>query len=488
MNWAHAAACTTVVALSLDDAATAAVPPTTMPGPNRTGRSLTAVCALAIVLLGVAGAQAQNTPTPDSNGITSPSIATSMPQNGDVAGIRKRLADHGITYNLIYTNDVLSNVAGGIKQGTIDQGKLEAQLTVDLEKLGGWQGLTLYSNAFQIHNTGRIRRDYVGGLNTIAAIEAVPTTRLSELWVEQKFLGDKATFRIGQLAADSEFFFSDTSTLFLQSDWPTIAAANLPSGGAAYPLSTPGVRLKFDPNKNVSLLLAMLNGDPAGPGPGDEQLRNRYGLNFRVSDPPFIIGEVQVRRNQEKDSTGLASTLKLGGWTHLGSFDDQRLAIGGTLLADPLGGGLPLRHRGNMGLYGIIDQQIYRPAGAGADTGVTVFSRASVSPDDRNLISAYIDGGIVFAGMVPGRPDDKFGASVIYARFSNSVRGFDMDQIAFTGIPQAVRDYEANLEITYVAQIIPGWTVQPDFQYVWHPNGQPGRDAKVVGVRSIWRY
>ena len=65
--------------------------------------------------------------------------------------------------------------------------------------------------------------------------------------------------------------------MFLQSDWPTIAAVNLPSGGAAYPLSTPGVRLKVEPIKNVWLLLAMLNGDPAGPGPGDEQLRNRYG-------------------------------------------------------------------------------------------------------------------------------------------------------------------------------------------------------------------
>ena len=63
----------------------------------------------------------------------------------------------------------------------------------------------------------------------------------------------------------------------------------LPSGGAAYPLSTPGVRLKVEPIKNVSLLLAVLNGDPAGPGPGDEQLRNRYGLNFRVTDPPFVI-------------------------------------------------------------------------------------------------------------------------------------------------------------------------------------------------------
>jgi len=128
---------------------------------------------------------------------------------------------------------------GRIKRGTVDQGKLEAQLTVDLQKLAGWQDLTLYANAFQIHNTGRIRRDYVGGRNTIAAIEASATTRLSELWLERKILDGAGSIRVGQLAADSEFFYSDLSVMFLQSDWPTIGAVNLPGGGPAYPLSTP---------------------------------------------------------------------------------------------------------------------------------------------------------------------------------------------------------------------------------------------------------
>ena len=130
------------------------------------------------------------------------------------------------------------------------------------------------------------------------------------MWFEQSFAGDKASLKAGQLAADAEFFFSELSTMFLQSDWPTIAAVNLPSGGAAYPLSTPGVRLKVDPIKNVSLLLAVLNGDPAGPGPGDEQLRNRYGLNFRVNDPAFVIGEAQFQRNLGKKDEGLATTLE----------------------------------------------------------------------------------------------------------------------------------------------------------------------------------
>jgi porin len=444
----------------------------------------------AALLLGATAmaVRAQALLPPDEHGITQPSIATSLPQRGDPGHLRQWLADHGVVYTLIYTNDLLSNVHGGSRVGTIDQGKFEGILRIDLEKLAGFQGLSFFANVFQIHNTGRIRRDYVGGINTIAAIEANPATRLSELWLEQKFLSDKASLRVGQLAADAEFFYSDLSVMFLQSDWPTIAAVNLPSGGAAYPLSTPGVRLKVEPAKDVALLLAVFNGDPAGPGTGDEQLRNRYGLNFRVNDPPFVIGELQLRRNHGKEDIGLASTLKLGGWTHFGQFDDKRFADDGTLLADPAGSGVPLQHRGNAGVYAVAEQQLYRPKGGDAQSGVSVFSRVSFSPTDRNLINAYVDGGVVFDGLIPQRPNDKFGASVIYARYSDSVRAFDRDTAAFTGVAGPVRDYETNLELSYMAEIVPGWTVQPTLQFVWHPSGDAARNATVAGVRSMWRY
>lgn len=203
------------------------------------------------------------------------SIASSLPQQGDPSGARGRLSEYGVVYGFEYTNDLLSNVRGGNRTGTIDQGKRQGILTVDFGKLAGWTGLSGFANFFQIHNTGRIRRDYVGGINTIAAIEAQPATRLSEVWIEQKFAGDKASLRIGQLAADAEFFFSELSTMFLQSDWPTIAAVNLPSGGPAYPLSTPGVRLKIDPVKDVSFLMAIFNGDRLAQG---FRARNRHSI------------------------------------------------------------------------------------------------------------------------------------------------------------------------------------------------------------------
>ena len=76
------------------------------------------------LVLGAFAAAPAAAQTANGNGITEPSIATSLPQNGDPAGARKRLAERGFTYYLIYTNDVLSNLSGGTRRGTIDQGKL----------------------------------------------------------------------------------------------------------------------------------------------------------------------------------------------------------------------------------------------------------------------------------------------------------------------------------------------------------------------------
>src|SRR6185436_1359247 len=304
------------------------------------------------------------------NGVPPSSIATSLPNGGDAGGMRKWLFDRGLSYSFVLTSEVLGDVAGGMRTGAVFQGKLETIVKADLDKMLGLRGLNFFANSFQIHNTGGIRRDHVGSFNTISNIEALPTTRLSELWLEQSF-GDTFSIRFGQLAADAEFFISDYSVFLMTSDWPSITAQNLPSGGPAYPLSTPGIRLKFEPNKQTALLLALFNGDPSGPGPEDAQIKNRYGLNFRVQDPPLLIGEAQYRYNQEKDATGLAGILRLGFWHHFGDFDSQRFDAAGRSLADPLSTGIARKLRGTSGIYGIVDHQLYRPPGGDKDSGIS---------------------------------------------------------------------------------------------------------------------
>src|SRR5215210_5470595 len=57
---------------------------------------------------------------------------------------------------------------------------------------------------------------------TASGIEALPSTRLYELWLEQKFFDDKVALRAGQLAADTEFLVSQYATVFVNATfgWP----------------------------------------------------------------------------------------------------------------------------------------------------------------------------------------------------------------------------------------------------------------------------
>ena len=351
----------------------------------------------------------------------------------------------------------------------------------------------------QLHGRG-LSGCCLGNLLTASGIEALPATRLYELWLEQKLLGGKVTVRAGQLAADTEFLVTQYGSLFVNATfgWPAITAANLPGGGPSYPLATPGVRLKLAPTDSVSVLLAAFNGDLAGPGSDDPQRKNRSGTNFRVRDPALLLGEVSYSYHQGKDAAGLPGILKLGGYHHFGRFNDQRSGIDGLSLADPDSAGIARSLRGASGIYGVLDQLLYRVPGT-TDQGLGLFVRAAASPSDRDLISFYADGGVTYKGLLPGRENDTVGVSVSYARVSDATRGLDRDAARFGGqAGSPIRSSEMLVEATYQAQVVPGFTVQPDFQYIIrpggnvpnprNPNGAAIKNAALVGLRATIRY
>ncbi len=420
-----------------------------------------------------------------------PSIQSSLGKYGDPGGIRAFLDKHGIDYNFTYIGEVLGNPTGGYKRGATYEGRLDMQLDVDADKLAGIKDFAIHAQAFQIHGRGLSGNNLLD-LFTVSNIEAFPDTKLYELWGEQKFSDGKIFVRVGQLAADTEFFISQTATLFISSTfgWPASYANDLPSGGPAYPLATPGVRVKYQPNDHLTVLAAVFNGDPAGvyrPGVNNilPQLRDRGGTDFRLSDPPLVIAEAQYAYNQEKDSKGLPGTIKVGYLHHFESFPDFYQT---TVPGIPGTNGTV---RGNDSVYGIIDQTVYRKPGT-TDQGAAVFFRVTASPADRNLIDLYLDGGAAYKGLFPNRPDDTIGFAAAYGKISNAVSTSDI----VTGAAPLVRDYQALLELTYQYAVIPGVTVQPDFQYVFHPgahgvadqNGLPLRDAAVFGARFSVHY
>ncbi len=402
-----------------------------------------------------------------------------------LGGLRPILADEGVSLEMNYLGDTIGVVSGGLKQGAPYAGRFEAVVEADLEKTLALKGMTFHAGAYQIHGNGP-SENFIGDVAFESDVEALPTTRLDEVWLEQKLLNDRASLRVGQIAADVEFSTSPSLELIIGGafGWHPAFSANLPSGGPAYPFATPAVRWKFEPTDNLAILAAVFNGDPAGPGPGDPQRRNRYGVNFRMSDPPFLISELQFKYGRDAKGDGLGGTIKLGGWRHFGRFDDLRFGLDGLPLADPESVGLPRQHQGDYGVYGLIDQQIFRKE-ADAGPGVYAFARLALAPPDRNLVDLYTDAGLNFQSMVNERPDDSFGIAYSFSKISGSVRGADLDMNLIEGASGPVRDYEASAEATYSFSVLPGFKLQPNIQYVIHPGGHIPIPDDPTGRRAI---
>jgi porin len=412
---------------------------------------------------------------------------------GNWYGLRSALEDKGILLGADSIDEMLGNVTGGSKTGAIYDGRLELLATVDLNKLFGWSDATFHVNAYQTHGRGLSSNDLGGNLMTASNIEATRSTRLFDLWIEQLLFNGKLSIRGGQIAADDEFFISNYASNFVNGTfgWPTIMASDLPNGGQAYPLATPGVRIAVAPSKETKIAVALMDGDPAGGGISNPQQRDADGMAFRFNDGAFVITEASYAVDQDTDAAGQPATYKIGAWYHSGSFADQRFDTLGQSLASPTSTGIPQRHWNNFGFYAVMDRQLWHDNDADRNFGV--FLRVGTAPADRNLVTLYADTGFNFKGIIPSRSDDIFGVALAVAQIGGGARDLDQDQQQFTATATPIRDNESTVEVTYRVQATPWWTLQPDLQFIRHPGAnvaltnqptKPIPNALVLGLRS----
>lgn len=452
----------------------------------------TGACAILVVLLHApVAAQTAEEPTGAVAGFSSSSIAANFPrEHGDPDGIRSALAERGVTYKVRYIGEASGNPVGGFVPGATYLGLLDVGIEADLEKSLGWKGLKFFANGYQIHGESISARD-LGLLMPVSHIEASPSTRLFELYLEQSLLDGALSLRVGQLAADSEFAFSESGVAFLNGSfgWPSILGVNLPDGGPSYPLATPAARLAFRPNDAMTYLFGIFNAEPAGDCPNDmlPEECNPHGLLFPITSP-LLLAEMAYRYN--RDEGELTGTLKLGTWRDFGTFVPDNIGSGGLPIALTRIPGLPADK--NYGFYAIIDQMIYRVPGPGDPRGITLFGTYMTGPPEGNLIQHYFEAGITMHGLLGTRPNDLLGIGFIYTGVSSQI----VDYYRESGYP-VIPSFEGVLEVSYTAELMRGLTIQPDFQYFWNPGGHAGNpddpsvpipNAAVFSLRTTINY
>lgn len=413
---------------------------------------------------------------------------------GDWGGLRTELADHGIGFSATYTAEVMANVQGGIHRGASYMGLLVPKVDVDLEKLLGWEDASFRVAMLQGHGPS-LSQGWVGDLLGVSGNDTVPpATRLRDLWLQQNLFDDVVSVRAGIMVVDDEFIVSPTAGLFMNGTfgWPSWAGIDLPAGGPATPFPAPGVRVRIkQPGDNgLSLQAAIFSGDPTGHnGSNSPDIGLPSGTVVSFRGGAFLTAELGYAMNHAKDDKGSPALFKLGAWYHTSNqFQDQRFATDGLSLADPLSTGIPRNHSGDWGIYGVVDASLYQAENGG---GLSGFARVAGSPGDRNAISFYVDGGLAYQGLIPGRDNDTAGFAVAYARIGNNLRGLDQDTRSFSNPLFPIQNQEVALELTYQVQVTPWMTLQPGIQYVFNPGGnvlnQDGsmrRNALVLGLQS----
>jgi carbohydrate-selective porin OprB len=126
------------------------------------------------------------------------SIWTAPTFTGDWSGLRTRLADEGITFNVQYAAEVWSNVTGGESTGTVYTGLMTLQGNVDLQKLVGWQGASVSTRWYWLSGQDISATNLGNNIFTISNIAGFPTFRMNELWFQQNFLSNRISIRLGQ--------------------------------------------------------------------------------------------------------------------------------------------------------------------------------------------------------------------------------------------------------------------------------------------------
>ncbi|HYL33262.1 MAG TPA: carbohydrate porin [Stellaceae bacterium] len=416
---------------------------------------------------------------------------------GDIGGLRPVLQNVGLTFNLQEISEILGNATGGIHTGADYDGLTTASLSLDTDKAFQWSGGTFDVSALQIHGRD-LSTDNLATLQTASGIEASRTTRLWELWYQQAFFDSKADIKLGQQSVDQEFIGSQYAGLFVNTmmGWPMLPSANLFAGGPAYPLSSPGARVRARPSDALTVLAGVFDDNPpGGPFNDDPQLRGAEasGTKFNLGGGALWLGELQYAANATpaKDcgnlGCGLPGTYKLGGWYDSGSFLDQRFDTNGVSLASPASNGLARRYRGNFSIYGIIDQMVWRQPDGPRSVGV--FVRAMGAPADRNLIDASLNAGVSLKAPLAGRDNDTFSIGYGWAHVSGRASALDQDTARVTGTAFPVRSAEHFIEVTYQYQLAPWWQLQPDFQYVINPGGgiqNPQHTSQIVGDEAVF--
>jgi porin len=367
------------------------------------------------------------------------------------------------------------NVSGGERRGGTYLHNIGLDLRLDLDDL-----VDLPATTFLVKLAKRdgdsVSEKYVapsegGNLFPVQQIYGGQNFHVVNVQFNTRLLDDRLSLAYGRIVANDDFLRSPLYCQFLNNaicGSPKAVFFENPFAFGAYPSAQWGARARYDTkDRRWALQAAVYDADiTLQRGDPTEPPHNKFGDSWGFGGNGVVLaGEIHCHRLRDS-ITGLPGTYKFGGFWMNGSYQDISSTDPAATVED------------NRMLWVLADQMLYREE-PGKSEGLSGFAAWIQSLKDKaNLLDRQLSLGLVYTGLVPGRPCDTLGLVFNKGWVSderNTARRAD-------GLP--TQHAEIVFELNYKVVLGRGITFQPDIQYVNDPAGTGKIDnAFLIGAQ-----
>lgn len=381
----------------------------------------------------------------------------------------------GVNLNLSFTGESYAELHGGQKRGHTGIGNLYGSLHLDGGRLLGTPGLSAFVQGLLVRGgqPSALSGDAQGASN----IEATPAAHIYEAWLQYNTPHSGGSVLLGLYDLNSEFDRLQTASTFINSSFgigPTFSGSGV-DGPSIFPRTSSGLRIAVKPSTGTVWRMAALDAAPA------VRAQAPNGP-FTQSEGLLLVSEfAYLGRSQPGTSQPTRSPMRVGRLSALPPYD-HKLALGvwryTRAQARVDGGGRAPSH----GVYLLADSRLYvSPRHPGRV--LSAFLQWGNSTARSNRFAHYAGAGWTLSAPFASRPMDAIGMAVGVARNGAAYQHWQAHLRPHAAHAETV------YELTYQYSVLSGLSLQPDLQYITHPDTRRDIPAALVGQLLLqWQW
>ncbi|WP_347455294.1 carbohydrate porin [Acinetobacter thermotolerans] len=387
---------------------------------------------------------------------------------GDWGGKRTELAQQGVKFEANLLTDTAYLAEGGRNDGAdpLTSAQLWLGTQLDMEKLAGWDGVTIRAVATARQGQSTSIEDLQDpNAPHMANVQGTfgrgnQKSRLSELSIEKKFKDQGTSIKAGRLGLGMDFnvmgcdFASTAFCAAQMGKWQGNIWMNTP-------VSQWGARVKQELNPELAVQVGVYEFNP-------ENALERHGWNLDTDNADGVTIPAEVIWSPKSFVNGLPGSYRVGGMYNTADNPDNQYDVA-------KGKGIDGKNRTFAGWLA-VEQQL-TSTGNGRQ-GLHSFANFTWHDRDTNKVDNSQQIGLKYIGLVDSQPNDILGLAVNRVHVNDRINNPNFDASA-----------EYNIELNYSYNPTKWLMLRPNLQYVINPGSTNNVDNAFVlglGTRIIF--